>query len=51
MIVRLDTYDPTSRRSHLLPIPPDEPIAANLIWAGRQLLLLTTNGGLLSFHG
>jgi hypothetical protein len=40
----------TSHRWYLLPVPPHEPIAANPIWAGRQLLLLTTNGGLVSFH-
>jgi len=50
-ISQLAAYDPASRSWHPLPVPPGHPaIAANPIWAGRQLLLLTASGDLLSFH-
>ena len=49
---RMAAFDPSSRHWVSLPIPPGHPLmAANPIWAGRQLLLLTASGGLLSFHG
>jgi hypothetical protein len=45
-------FDPGLHRWHSLRVPPDRAlIAANPVWAGRQLLLLTEGGGLLSFHG
>lgn len=51
-ISQLAAFDPPSQRWRSLPIPPGKPpIAANPLWAGRQLLLLTANGNLLAFHG
>jgi hypothetical protein len=50
-ISRLAAFDPPSRSWHILPVPPGHPpFAAKPIWAGRQLLLLTSTGALLSFH-
>jgi hypothetical protein len=51
-ITQIAAFDPvTWRWTATLPTPPGEPpVAANPIWAGRQLLLLTASGGLLSFH-
>jgi hypothetical protein len=50
-ISQLDAFDPSSNHWHSLPVPPGRPpIAANPIWAGDQLLLLTAKGGLLTFH-
>ena len=50
LISKLAAFDPPSRSWHILPAPPGHPpIAANSIWAGQELLLLTLNG-LLSFH-
>ncbi len=50
-ISQMAAFDPASRRWHALPVPPGRAlIAANPLWAGRQLLLLTEGGGLLSFH-
>ena len=43
--------DPASSHWVSLPTPPGHQlIAANPIWAGQQLLLLTLTGKLLSFH-
>jgi hypothetical protein len=50
-ISQLAAYDPASRSWHPLPVPPGHPVvAANPIWAGQQLLLLTLTGKLMSFH-
>lgn len=49
-ISQLATYDPTARSWHLLPTPPRGPIATSPIWAGRQLLLLTSAGALEAFR-
>jgi hypothetical protein len=50
-ITRMAAFDPATNRWSALPAPPGKPsMAANPIWAGRQLLLLTAGGGLLSFH-
>jgi hypothetical protein len=44
-------YDPRTGHWHALPSPPGHPpLAATPLWAGRQLLLLTANGGLFSLH-
>jgi len=44
-------YDPAANRWTKLAVPPGRPsMAATPIWAGRQLLLLTASGRLLSFH-
>ena len=44
-------YGPAANRWTNLPAPPGKPpMAATPVWAGNQLLLLTTHGGLLSFH-
>jgi hypothetical protein len=51
-ITQMAAFDPvTWRWITKLPVPPGQPpVAANPIWAGRQLLLITASGGLLSFH-
>jgi len=49
-ISQLGAYDPRSGHWHLLPVPPRAPVAANPLWAGREVLLLTAAGKLLSFH-
>ena len=44
-------YDPRTGRWQALPSPPGHPaMAAAPLWAGRQLLLLTLTGKLLSFR-
>jgi len=50
-ITEMAAFDPAANRWTTLPVPPGRPpVAANPIWADRQLLLLTARGGLLSFH-
>ncbi len=49
---RMAAWDPPSQRWFSLPSAPGRPpMAASPVWAGRELLLLTASGGLLSFHG
>jgi len=44
-------YDLAANRWANLVAPPGRPsMAATPVWAGRQLLLLTASGRLLSFH-
>jgi hypothetical protein len=50
-ISQLAAFDPSSNRWHTLPVPSGSPpLAANPLWGGQRLLLLTANGGLLAFH-
>ncbi len=49
-ITEAAAYDPGTRSWHLLPASPRDPIAAAPVWAGRQLLLLTSAGALWTFH-
>jgi hypothetical protein len=50
-LTQMAAFNPSADSWSTLPVPAGKPpIAANPIWAGRQLLLLTARGGLLSFH-
>jgi hypothetical protein len=50
-IARMAAFDPRANRWTVLRVPPGQlPKAANPLWAGRELLLLTAAGTLLSFH-
>jgi len=45
-------FDPGPDQWTGLPIPHGRPaMAANPLWAGREVLLLTADGRLLAFHG
>ena len=45
-------WDPAADRWRHLPAPPGYPrLSSPPVWAGRQFMLLTASGGLLSFHG
>jgi hypothetical protein len=50
--LRLAAWDPSSRRWYVVPTPPGKPptLGANPIFAGGQLLMLTSDGALLSLH-
>jgi len=51
-ISRMAAYDPATGRWTVLPRPHGTVfMAANPLWADRELLLLTANGDLLAFHG
>jgi hypothetical protein len=49
-ITQLAAYDPPTSSWHYLPRPPRAAIAQTPLWAGRQLLLLTSTGALLALH-
>jgi hypothetical protein len=51
-ISQLAVFDPLANQWTGLPVPSGRPpIAANPLWAGRELLLLTASGALLAFDG
>lgn len=51
-ISQMAVFDPQADQWTRLPVPAGRPpFAANPLWAGRELLLLTANGRLLAFHG
>src|SRR5579859_2792205 len=50
-LTQMAAYDPPTNRWTILPSPPGKPpIAADPVWAGREMLLLTAAGKLLSLH-
>jgi hypothetical protein len=50
-LTQLAAYDPVTRSWHVLRPPPGRPtMAANPLWAGPELLLLTRSGQLMAFR-
>lgn len=49
-ISQLAVYDPPTHSWHLLPDPPRDQVSPSPVWAGRQLLVLTSTGALWALH-